>query len=641
VSKVSRDDLAALLAVYLVQQNPLLPSARELALGHLFQVVLYEEGVALSYSDLADRAAQLVTLKTRWPEEFAQPAIQGCVERGRLNFEEGRYSLADKAKEAIQVARETYMADENHFDSQLVAAVQNAIGQELPELSVPFLTSEVKRALAETLQRACIELTQREGAEPYANILEAASAYEPLQLLEGSTETIANSFGLPTYQDLLAGIRRFLGDLDASSQRFISGLHSKVFYRQILNLDPELHRVQREALGRLRLYLDTNIAIDVILDELDEHGATADVVGASKRLGVQLFVSPVTLEELGGQIEAAERQLHLAEDARIAAMLLDPEFGARVPPFLIAFLRRRRQQQGLTWMGFVAPYRDIEQWLLAKDILLERQGFDSVMDDPAYQEVWSELRQIRDDMASDRVIDHDAQNFVLIHRLRPEFDENILFGPSVWLLTRDSNLARLERRTSARFRIPHSFHRDEWGRVLMPYQGILDFTFSDYAAELVQSRLGIAPKGESLDLEFLDSIRHPEFDLEEILQLPGEHAASVLVSLQKDRQAQQCAATLRESPDADERARAARELSERALAITVEEKDAALREAKGLEIRVRRLQDQLRDRGAQVSDLESKLRTRDAEIGELRGRSIWARIKRFLRVGSERQPPSD
>jgi hypothetical protein len=640
VVRVSRDDVAALLAVYLIQQNPLLPSAREQALGHLFQVVLYEAEVPLSYSDLADRAAEFVALRTRWPEEFAQPAIQRCVERGRLEYQEGKYSLTETARQGLEVARETYMSDENHFDSQLVAAVEDAVGRELDDLAVPFLTSEVKRALAEMLQHASIELAQREDGEPYASMLAASSGYEPLEFLEGSAETIANSFGLPSSQDLLAGIRRFLGDLDARSQRFIAGLHNKVFYRQVLNIDPELHRVQREALKCMRLYLDTNIAIDAMLDELDEHGATAEIVGASKRLDVQLFVSPVTLQELCRQIEVAEERVPLANDPRIEAMFVDSKFNRHVPPFLIAFLRRRRQQHGVTWGGFVAPYRDVEQWLLGNDILVAGEDFDSVSDEPAYQQVRVELRRIRQ-TASDSVIDHDTQNFVLIHKLRAKYEENVLVGPSVWLLTRDSSLAELERRMAAAFKIRHSFQRDDWGRVLMPYQSILDFTFSDYAAELVRSRLGIVPEEDSLDLEFLDSVRHPEFDLEEILQLPEEHAASVLVSLQKDRQAQLLAATLRESCDADERTRAGRGLAERALAVVVEEKAGAQREAARLEARLRRLEHQLRERGARLSDLEAKLRACDVEMAKLRGRSIWLKIRKFFRLGSQRERPPD
>ena len=627
MARISKQDLASLLAVYLVQRNPLLGGAQQQAFGHLFEVALYEREAPCSYSELADAAAELVGLSAVWADELARPAIERCVEMDRVSLEDGKYSLTNATQQGLEDARQLYQADEAVFDERLVATIEQVAGRKVEDLAVPFITSEVKRAVAETLQRCSIELSP---GETVPRITEAASDFDPVPQLRACARTITETFGLGSEETLVAAVRRFLGELDQRSQRFVAGLYNKVFYRQVLNADPSLHRVQREAFGRLRLYLDTNIAIDLLLDDLDDHPATAEVLTAARRLGVQLFVSPITIRELEGQIEAAERQLATARDSRIQALLANSKFNRGTPPFLIAFLRRKRKQASLTWTGFVGPHRDVEQSLLGKDVLPDSEGYEGIADDPLYDEVWRGLRELRREGASDRVIEHDAQNFLLVHKLRAASEDNILFGPSIWLLTRDSTLARLERRMARKHHVPHSFHRDEWGRLLMPYQGILDFTFSDYVTDLVQSRLGIVPEGESLDLAFLESVQHPEFDLADILQLPEEHAASVLISLQGDRQAQQLAETLHQSDSPDERSRAGRQLSERALTIAVEEKQAALHEASQREARVRGLENQLSERDVKLAQLEAEVRTRDEELRRVHARSLMARIKRFL-----------
>lgn len=624
MTKVSADEVAALLAVYLVQRSPMLPAARQRALAHLLEVALYERDAPSTYEELAEKAAELVALQTSWPEDVTRPALERCVKVGRVDLSDGKYTLAAGARQSIEDARVAYSQDEQHFDSALALAVQDYTGQELNELALPFLTSEVKRALAETLSRASIEVLHNQNGNPLQALLEIDERYEPLAHLQHSAKTIADSFSLPA-EDLFVALRRFLGNLDSESKRFLAALHNKVFYRQVLNADPALHSVQRQALERTRLYLDTNIAIDVILDEVDDHGATADVVEASRRLGVKLFVSPITVDELRRQIGAAAKYVSLLEDSRIDALLT--KYRHTAPPFFTAFLRRRNKNRTLTWVGFVAPYLDVEQYLLGKDILPEALGCGSIAEEPEYDRVWTALRQIRDERFSDAVISHDAQNFVLVHKLRTNNNENILFGHSVWLLTRDSNLARLERRMATEFKSPHSLQSEVWGRLLLPYQSIFDFTFSDYPAQLVQSRLGIAPEGDSLDVDFLNSLRMAEFDLDEILRLPEEHAASVLCSLQQDKFAQRLTTTLRESSDPQEVSEAGRKLSERALEIAVEEKDQALGRAKGMHIRLRTLENAVITKDAKLSELRERVVAQDKEISRLKGRSLLDRLR--------------
>jgi hypothetical protein len=555
------EDVATLIAVYVLHGRPEAGAAREHALQHLIEVTIYEHDGQLEASELVASIRELAGLGGDPPVEQVRDAVDGCRKRGCLEERGNRYILAQHRREAIEQARKTYASDEAHFDVCLQEAVANAIGKPVPLLAQAMLVSGVKGVIAEVLRDTVVEAqTVLDQKRPLSEMLSADSEHDPLPKLQGLAQTLAGH-ELEDRDAIVVGIRQFLGNLDGECQRYLAALHHKALVRQILNFDPHLHEVQKAELRQTRLYLDTNMVIDYILEEEEDHDTTAEVLEASQQLAMQLFVSPATLAELERQIEAGDTNKRLLDYPDLVAIATAGRRGVGSCPFLNAYLVRRSQQAGLTWEGFSSPYRDMEEYLLGKGVVVEAEAFEGLDSDQRYLDIQTRLRDVKSPWVSDHVVAHDAQNFLLIHRLREKHGPTLILGPSVWLLTRDSSLKALDRSVAREFATPHSCQRDAWARLLLPFENIVGFTFSDYIAHLLQSRLGVEPEGDSLDVEFLDSVRRPEFDMQELRGLPPEVAHKALVRLQCDRVSRQLVQKLRDSPDPEEKAAAGRQLT--------------------------------------------------------------------------------
>jgi hypothetical protein len=372
------EDVSTLIAVYVFHGRPEAGAGREHALQHLVEVTIFEQGGELEASRLPGSIRELVGLAGDPPGEPIREAVDGCKQRGCLEERSNRYILAEHRKEAITRARDTYAADERHFDQRLVEAVSEAVGEPVSMLAEPMLVSGVKDVIAGVLRETVIEVEGLlDRGCKLTDVLAPDSEHDPVRALRQLADTLVSP-GAGDSDHIANGVRRFLGSLDEQCHRYLATLHHKAFVRQILNFDPHLHAVQKESLGQTRLYLDTNVVIDYILEEHEQHGPTSDVLEASLRLGMQLFVSPATLTELERQLEAADLNRKIVDDPTLEAIIAPADGGLGSCPFLGAYLRKHRQHPGLTWEGFSAPYRDMEAYLLAKHVVVEAEEFGGV-----------------------------------------------------------------------------------------------------------------------------------------------------------------------------------------------------------------------------------------------------------------------
>jgi len=193
---------------------------------------------------------------------------------------------------------------------------------------------------------------------------------------------------------------------------------------------------------------------------------------------------------------------------------------------------KNKDNPSLLWDNFIARYRKLEDLLLQKEVLVEREEYEEIRTDQDYSKVWTTIREVRHEWYPDKIIYHDADNFLLVHRLRQKHEPHPM-GQTVWFLSWDSSLCVSEQRLRRTYPVPHCHMVDDWGKIIFPYQNINNFAFDNYILYLVRSSLGIAIDTDGLDLDLLESLHRPEFDIDALLELEDvDYVASTLATLQ-------------------------------------------------------------------------------------------------------------
>ena len=151
---------------------------------------------------------------------------------------------------------------------------------------------------------------------------------------------------------------------------------------------------------------------------------------------------------------------------------------------------------------------------------------------------------------------------------------------------------------------------DDWGRIIFPYQNINNFAFGDYILYLVRSSLGITIDMDGLDLDFLEPLRRPEFEIDSLLELDDEdYVASTLAAMQENKEIRKLSEQARTAQTPEEMSQINRQLSTHILETVMNDKKSSEEKVESLAGRVR--------------ELESRLH-------EMETRTIWQKLKALL-----------
>jgi hypothetical protein len=623
---IDQESFAVMLAVYLSQSSPGSASSREAAMRHLLELTLYEYGGGLPENELGDSLGHIAGMDREFPSKLYEQSLDQELAAGKLTREDGRLHLSTERYDLIRGAHELALSDAKHFVDHVRDAVARELGRNPNPLSEPMITTAISKVVIESARRC-----QRGADEMAAAIAEDAptTLFDASSALAGELTVVEETFERGNLGALIRGVRRYFGQLDDPCKRYMRGLYHKVFCHQLLNLDPAFHQAQLDALRSIRLYVDTNVAVDFLLEHAGQvSSASKEVLQACLTLGVQLFVSPVTLSELGRLRDNASRYLGSLSDPRVRAMILARP-GHRTNPFVVGFVRASASNPSITLTGFCAPFKDLDQLLLGKEILVEDEASANLEGDEAFGRVWNSLRALKPNLP-DHVVDHDARNFLLVQRLRDKYGGNLLLGPSVWLITRDSSLKALDRSMSSSYSIGHSRQVAQWGDVLLPLQNVLGFVASDYISYILQARFGIVPESDGVDLDFLTLLQQVDFDMDTILSLEPEHAAEVLIDLQSNRQVVDAAQQVASSDSIEQREHLRRQLSETALAAVAEERRKAVEAKDNLSSQVIVLQTALTNSESEKRSAIERVEALEDRVATYESEGFFGRLKRLF-----------
>ncbi|MCK4819037.1 hypothetical protein KA005_24905, partial [bacterium] len=377
----------ALIALELFRLSPRSKKGRPLIEQHLVEVSMYLHPEARSVKEIVEALSDLLEQPSVLGEVECQKALAKCCRINRIKqVPPDEYTLSDPVKDELQKRHEEFREAEVVFNNGLIDSVGRALDTIVNPIAEPLLCGIVRDVIQETFYTSAIRLqsllsskgdvfsTMHRDFDIHTELRDKLRPFMAVQKRG-------------TLDQVVEGIRLFLGRLDSLQRRYIANLHRRVFYFQILNIDPRLHAIEKESFTNTRIYLDTNVAIRYVCDGAELHQPIVDVLNGSVFLGVKLFISPITLKEAQGLVNEALALSSYLKDGRIAKILQASPTAVN-NPIIDGFIRQRRVQRELNWDAYVSPMRNLEEYLFSYSVIVEKEDFEDIENDKAYQEVY-------------------------------------------------------------------------------------------------------------------------------------------------------------------------------------------------------------------------------------------------------------
>jgi len=248
--------------------------------------------------------------------------------------------------------------------------------------------------------------------------------------------------------------------------KFLFSLSQAYYLVEILNLDPEGQKLIYKKFSNKKLFLDTNVVINLIFDiEKKKEKIRKKELDLARFLKYNIFVTKRTIAEFNTWMEDQKKSEKIIEKIEIPRFEKTQhilEDGA-----LKDFLIKKINQPSLTWKGYLAKFAKIEDILLKNYGISIDNSFDSVLqgEEKTVQYLIPILQSYSH--KSDNVAQHDAAHIIFIQKIRDITQQDIL-GPNCWFLTNDSSLYNVEREYHPQ-EIPSTIFGAHWIQMISPF----------------------------------------------------------------------------------------------------------------------------------------------------------------------------
>ena len=210
---------------------------------------------------------------------------------------------------------------------------------------------------------------------------------------------------------------------------------------EVLSIDPECQALTREILSNRKVFLDTNVVLDVLLPEEPRHDLTKMLVQIARQLGVEMRVTLQTRYEFNFHLSKTKKA-HKVMRSRVSEKAIEKmsKYGIGL---LKSYYKEKKSNPALTFDGY---FLMLSQTF--KKGLKEQFGIE--LDDNPYEEInkhsefphFYELVErcafIYSQFKERKVVGHDAFHLLLIKELRSKDESS---NPlDYWFVTQDHSL---------------------------------------------------------------------------------------------------------------------------------------------------------------------------------------------------------
>ena len=527
----NEQDIRILLTSELLNLNPRIIDKRTVLCEVLIEVALYRLGYPATNNKISDEVNNLVKQVDFQKPIDVEKIISGCINKTIIRRND-KFELSNKRKKEFDEVFFRMDLTLTEVKDGLIKSIETEIGDPIDNKLFEEIYSLLTRLLTQEIYEYSIQLAR--GNLTIEEMIIQLDSSEPNNTLSKELDNLVPNKRQLLKSQIIGGISNYFIELPDALRKMLHFIHSNIIINQILNLDPSLVKIQKEWFSKRRIYLDTNVVLSFFFESHPTHQVVCEIIKASKDLNVQLFISPATLKELNGQVEKAKNNYRLLQQKRITTFIASK--GDDV--ILATFVNLWKRQPSIQWKSYISPFDNFEEILLHKDILTEKEGVIECQDDGKKQSIKKSIEESKSPFVSQNVIEHDTLNFLLICYLRQKYLPDTR-GQVIWLLTLDRSLKKAQRilMGSGIINNPYCMQISDWGEIVLPVQSVSGYKFPDFIGYLAQARLGALADPEMIQLDFIETIRDAEIDIDRLWELPPNQVVTVLTSLQTDREA--------------------------------------------------------------------------------------------------------
>jgi hypothetical protein len=448
-----------------------------------------------------------------YPRELVNQALHQLVPRAyvekveRSQAGDDRYRLSQARFEILEDAFEQVEQQEQAFRGVVADKIEAVYGplareeRECVEHAFVDLVSAILGKIGEHCALNLVEHKHWQAASEYPRFhrdLEQSVAALPSELQDAARLAFEEALQTPTPEQ---------GD-------YLYSIGQVFYVVELLHLDPELQALELARFEETRLFLDTNLLIAALLDEIREHDPVIALLRLCRSLRFHLCYSQRTVEEFESLIDAADEEYrrHPPFSHEMAAELAP----AVASPFLRSYF--------LSWPKHKWSWGQFRTYVAAWRGQLEKEGI--LLDDTCPHQMSGrryEHLKLRLGRATSlgrdgyrppkrpRAAEHDAYMLSAIEQLITSDEaEAHPFGHRYWFLTNDRRLAECARATASSEAGSVCMLSEEWLQYISPFLSadVSREQAADVFARLLGSRFFVS-LGTGIDLEDLQPFTTP------------------------------------------------------------------------------------------------------------------------------------
>jgi len=253
--------------------------------------------------------------------------------------------------------------------------------------------------------------------------------------------------------------------------KFIASIAQSYFMVQLLNLDPELKRIQRESLANITIIIDTNVIIPLLCEAHEAHEAVKEVLEYTKSVGIKnLYITKYTRDEFIRRLKYSDYLYNLYKDdlSKLSKSANERARSLINDVFIKTYLIRKSAYPTYSWDVFMSEMENFIDILRDKyGILLDERDYNIPFNESTFQELIEAIKTANPEKP-EATVKHDAIHIYIVDELRKHSLIQELVGPRYWFLTRDKTLCFAEVTLLGKS-MPSSIHIKTWFDIISPF----------------------------------------------------------------------------------------------------------------------------------------------------------------------------
>ena len=265
----------------------------------------------------------------------------------------------------------------------------------------------------------------------------------------------------------------FFSSPSSNLNRYLYAVSQSYILLEILNVDPDLKKIQEKAWKEKKIYLDTNVLIPLLFTADPLHESVNMIIENTVKLGAKIVVSETTANEFERKLNDF-RKNHTTSVVAFRKPLIEKL--EHDDEFLKTYFHESKMISGLTLENFCLKYENYPILLEKLGVFLEDDFTNSVREHPDLEDLDRHLKRYSA-RKTDRTAFHDAYHILKIKELRKKSKGNTL-GPNYWFLTADHSLPKVEHEKYGWTKVSNSIMVEIWINFISPFispETTLDF----------------------------------------------------------------------------------------------------------------------------------------------------------------------